>query len=133
MRLSQPGKPDLRGVAMGSDQAEAVTTLSRKSTDWPDPTRPRSGCSMPISEAHSTTSRTNTSAMPLAQFLEENSSSNGSRRGMLNKRSSMQRSVERHQVESRRPYWQILRCTGWKRLLGSHTTTEANSSENVRS
>src|SRR5260370_1287148 len=53
--------------------------------------------------------------------------------GMSNKRYFTQRSVERHKAESRRPYWQISRCTGGRRPLGSSTTTEANSSENVRS
>src|SRR2546429_3423010 len=39
---------------MGFDQVEAATTPSRKSSSWLDRTRPRSGSSTPISEAHST-------------------------------------------------------------------------------
>src|SRR5258707_10240683 len=133
MRLSQPGKPGLRVVAMGSDQAEAVTTPSRKSTDWPDPTRPRSGSSMPTYEGPLTTFHTSTCSKPLARFLERNSSSNGSKQAKWNMESFMQRSKELLRAAWHHRCWQISRCTGWKRLSASHMTIGANLSESVQS
>src|SRR5260221_10567532 len=53
MRLNRPGKPGLRGAATDFALVEAATMLSGKSTNWPDPTKPRSGCSTPIFAGHS--------------------------------------------------------------------------------
>src|SRR2546425_8095385 len=61
MLLNQPGRRSSREQATASVQAEAAMTPSRKSSSWPDRTRPRSGCSMPTSKGHSTISRTTTS------------------------------------------------------------------------